>query len=72
MRKKAPKFRPTEPHGELLLTIPKVAYLLSATIWGVRELIASGKLRAVKTGHAWTVTRTEVEKYVATLDQEAA
>jgi excisionase family DNA binding protein len=46
--------------------LPQAAALLGVTAATLRQQIANGKLRAVKRGRDWWVTRGEVERYRAT------
>lgn len=45
------------------MTLPEAAALLGVTAATLRQQIANGKLRAVKRGRDWWVTRREVERY---------
>jgi excisionase family DNA binding protein len=45
------------------MTLVEAAALLGVTAATLRQQIANGKLRAVKRGRDWWVTRREVDRY---------
>ena len=48
------------------MTLIEAAAILGVTAATLRQQIANGKLRALKRGRDWWVTRREVERYRAT------
>lgn len=55
-----------------LLTKQQVAYLLSTSEWGVRQLVRQNKLTEVDDGGKWTKFRLEdVRAYIKSLPEKA-
>jgi hypothetical protein len=53
-----------------LLTRKTVAYMLSTSEWGVRELVRLNKLTEVQDGGKWAKYRlTDVRAYIASLSE---
>jgi excisionase family DNA binding protein len=46
----------------IFLTIPEAAQFSGLPVAFLRRLVASGKLKALKTGSGWRISRTEMEK----------
>jgi hypothetical protein len=48
----------------MLVDIPTAAKILCTTVWQVRELCWSGKLRYIKLGRKWLFTPASLEAFV--------
>jgi hypothetical protein len=64
------KFKPgpqaipsVDPH-KFLYDLPTTAHLLSTNIWAVRALIAQGKLKYVKVGHAFLISPEYIREFI--------
>jgi hypothetical protein len=60
------------PNDLYLLDIPTAAAKMSTTIFAVRELMRSGKLKFVVIGHKWLVSPGAIQEFIRANEQAAA
>jgi len=60
------------PNDQYLHDIPTAAAKMSTTIFAVRELMRSGKLKFVVIGHKWLVSPAAIQEFIRANEQAAA
>lgn len=61
----------TTPPSPYLHDIPTAAALMSTTIFAVRELCRSGKLKFVAIGHRWLISPQAIQEFIHENEQAA-
>jgi len=54
----------------LLYDISTTAVMLSTTVFAVRELCRSGKLKFVPLGHRWLISASAMQDFIAQAEQD--
>ena len=60
------------PNDQYLHDIPTAAAKMSTTIFAVRELCRSGKLKFVAIGHKWLISPQAIQEFIRSNEQAAA
>jgi excisionase family DNA binding protein len=60
----APQEISVAPDSLLLVGIPEAARRMSTTVFAVRELCRSGKLKFVPIGHKWLISPRAIQEFI--------